>query len=407
MENKETQENNYREKKSGINSVAILVAIIGIVGTFIFFVEKENNDFEDNLQEIGKGIEESGRKNEPLQGEVRKVDISGDEFYYGEDFSFHQSTFQFSADILSSWNVEYHSDEGLIAILDKDSGGGINDALIIMGRTSQEDFSEIKDSSVKKGEVGVGRRDGVIYDILPAKDNGTGESGEEKKEKDEQQKFWTGESREAVLVEYNDTENSDVFYLIKSPSFSQEDFLAFLDSFVFYNDEESFNPPLIDAEKRITKKPFGKEVSPGNSPVKPEIFSGFHTGTDFEIMEGEEDENILVFSVCGGEIVEARKASGYGGVVVQKCFLNDEVITVIYGHLSLEDISKLEEGMYFSPGKSLGMLGEGESEDTDGERKHLHLGIKRGEKVDISGYVQDEKDLEDWLDFEKIISFLR
>lgn len=33
-------------------------------------------------------------------------------------------------------------------------------------------------------------------------------------------------------------------------------------------------------------------------------------------------------------------------------------------------------------------LGNGYSSDTDGERKHLHLGIHLGEVVDIRGYVQ-------------------
>ncbi|MGE5392302.1 MAG: hypothetical protein ACM3NH_00970 [Candidatus Saccharibacteria bacterium] len=39
--------------------------------------------------------------------------------------------------------------------------------------------------------------------------------------------------------------------------------------------------PLADWQERVTKKPFGIFVSPGHSPVDPERFRGYHTGTDF------------------------------------------------------------------------------------------------------------------------------
>lgn len=50
--------------------------------------------------------------------------------------------------------------------------------------------------------------------------------------------------------------------------------------------ENILNIPLTDAAARITKKPFGIFITPQNSPVQPERFSGFHTGTDFEILPG-------------------------------------------------------------------------------------------------------------------------
>ncbi|NTU99252.1 hypothetical protein HGA64_04600 [Candidatus Falkowbacteria bacterium] len=43
-----------------------------------------------------------------------------------------------------------------------------------------------------------------------------------------------------------------------------------------------FVPPISDALSRVTKKPFGIKVSPKNSSVSPERFTGYHTGVDFE-----------------------------------------------------------------------------------------------------------------------------
>ena len=41
--------------------------------------------------------------------------------------------------------------------------------------------------------------------------------------------------------------------------------------------------------------------------------------------------------------------------------------------------------------------GNGYSAETDGERKHLHLGIHKGTAVDISGYVANAAQLKPWI----------
>lgn len=53
------------------------------------------------------------------------------------------------------------------------------------------------------------------------------------------------------------------------------------------------NYPLMGPEERITKKPFGVFVTPQNSPVNPERFRGYHTGTDFEVFENELNKVLL------------------------------------------------------------------------------------------------------------------
>ena len=160
--------------------------------------------------------------------------------------------------------------------------------------------------------------------------------------------------------------------------------------------------PVADAKNRITKKMFALFISPQNSPVSPEKFTGYHTGTDFEIFSGEENKDVSVYALCGGRLVLKKYATGYGGVVVQECTLDNQEITVIYGHLKLASIVSVE-GAVLKRGDMLGILGKGYSTETDGERKHLHLGIHKGVIVNILGYVQKSSELSSWLDPAKFL----
>ncbi len=158
-----------------------------------------------------------------------------------------------------------------------------------------------------------------------------------------------------------------------------------------------FVPPLDRSGERITKKPFGIYITPKNSPVKPEKFRGYHTGTDFEIFPEELNADVLVRAICDGKIVQKKYASGYGGVLVESCDFDGAPITVIYGHLKLASITgKVEDKL--AKGEKIGILGKAGSSETNGERKHLHLGIHKGTAINILGYVQKEADLSDWID---------
>jgi Peptidase family M23 len=168
--------------------------------------------------------------------------------------------------------------------------------------------------------------------------------------------------------------------------------------------DSGFSLPLSEYEKRVTKKPFGIYITPENSPVQLEKFSGFHTGTDFEIFPEELNKKVLVKSVCDGEIIQKRLVSGYGGVVVQICEVGDNSVIIIYGHLKLNG-DFINIGDIINQSDTIGELGDHESNETNGERKHLHLGIKKGNEVDFSGYVSDKKELENWIDIGKLIIF--
>jgi hypothetical protein len=84
-------------------------------------------------------------------------------------------------------------------------------------------------------------------------------------------------------------------------------------------------------------------------------------------------------------------------VAVESCNLNGQPITVIYGHLKLASINTAQGGN-LAPGDVLGVLGAAYSQETSGERKHLHLGFHKGTAVDILGYVQNKADLSGWID---------
>ncbi|OGI17972.1 MAG: hypothetical protein A3J63_00770 [Candidatus Moranbacteria bacterium RIFCSPHIGHO2_02_FULL_40_12b] len=159
----------------------------------------------------------------------------------------------------------------------------------------------------------------------------------------------------------------------------------------------SFQPPLDRASERVTKKPFGIFITPQNSPVSPERFYGYHTGADFEVFPEELYLDVEVKAICSGELKMKKTATGYGGLAAEACEINGDPITVIYGHLKLSSIAA-KVGENLKSGDTLGILGKGFSSETNGERKHLHLGIHKGTAINILGYVQSKENISDWID---------
>jgi hypothetical protein len=160
--------------------------------------------------------------------------------------------------------------------------------------------------------------------------------------------------------------------------------------------------PLPGAPQRVTKKPFGIFVSRDNSPVSPERFYGYHSGVDFEVLAEEQDIDVPVSTICSGPLLVKKWSGGYGGVAVQKCTIDGGDVTVIYGHLRLESVDDAV-GAQLTAGTAFAVLGRGDSPETDGERKHLHLGIHRGADIVILGYVQNRSDLDQWLDTQTLL----
>lgn len=155
--------------------------------------------------------------------------------------------------------------------------------------------------------------------------------------------------------------------------------------------------PLDQSAKRVTKKPFGILIDQATSPVQPERFGGYHTGVDFETFSSEAMTDVVVRAICSGEVLVKRQASGYGGVIATSCTVDGEDVTVVYGHLRLSSVT-VKMGERVVVGEEIGILGTGGSSETDGERKHLHLGIHRGSTPTLLGYVSTLSALSDWID---------
>lgn len=166
-------------------------------------------------------------------------------------------------------------------------------------------------------------------------------------------------------------------------------------------EQESTPTPILipGYSSRITKKPFGIYVDAHNSPVTPERFKGYHTGIDLEITDDEVIRDIPVCAMCDGEVAVARWMSGYGGVLVQRCTLSAHgSVTIIYGHLMPGDNLNNMSGRTIYRGEKIGVLGKQYSQETDGERKHLHLAIHKGTGITYAGYVDTEEKLAQWID---------
>ena len=147
--------------------------------------------------------------------------------------------------------------------------------------------------------------------------------------------------------------------------------------------------PVAEFRQRITKKFFGMYITPKNSPVLPERFTGYHTGVDVEYQEVASE--VPVSAIADGIAVTSEYASGYGGVIVIK----HGEIYAIYGHL--RPVSMVKVGTVVKEGEQIGVLGTGYSWETDGERRHLHLGISKTNT--IKGYVATKAELaKNWLD---------
>ncbi|QQS22968.1 M23 family metallopeptidase [bacterium] len=155
--------------------------------------------------------------------------------------------------------------------------------------------------------------------------------------------------------------------------------------------------PISQAEQRITKKSYGTYVTPQNSPVSPEVFTGYHTGADFEVFDTEANTDVDVNAICDGELLRKTTATGYGGYALQSCNIEGKAVTVVYGHMRLSSISA-KVGNTLTAGEKIGVLGTGYSNETSNERKHLHLSIHVGTSVDIRGYVQGKAALSAWMD---------
>lgn len=124
-------------------------------------------------------------------------------------------------------------------------------------------------------------------------------------------------------------------------------------------------------------------------------FSGYHLGDDIEYTDTTAP--VPVRAIAEGEVVYKRNVGGYGGlIIVEHTMPDEEVVRALYGHVDI-DTSSFEEGDKVSAGEELAILGEHESEDTDGERKHLHFALYKSSAIWLPGYSESLATVKNWI----------
>lgn len=311
------------------------------------------------------------------------------------DMSVYRPLYRFSAEIPNGWQIAHVPSTDALNIFDP-AAPGANDlerSRIFIRNFEANSFLTLSTVDIlSREETTLHGHAAVRYEIEKKPDVPDFEG----------QPAWRSRRHKLVDVRFSEQNPTTFFVIAYNPELPVADFETFIESIRFHNDAESFVQPVSRAGERVTKKPFGILITPDNSPVQPEKFSGYHTGTDFEILPNEADTDVGVSAICGGVLRSKQTASGYGGVAIQDCLMDNQPVTVIYGHLRLASVVGAI-GEYLAPGARIGVLGT-PGRETDGERKHLHLGIHRGNTTNIRGYVQTQAELGDWLNPALVLS---
>lgn len=145
--------------------------------------------------------------------------------------------------------------------------------------------------------------------------------------------------------------------------------------------------PLENFSARSSDKGFGqyfdKKWYVGKTDRFPIQFTGYHAAADLEIFPNEKNQSVPVYSITDGQIIYAGSISGYGGIILEN--LSNTSLTAIYGHVKISSFT-VKVGDTISAGTKLGVLGDAFSNETGGERKHLHFGIYKGQDSYFRGY---------------------
>jgi hypothetical protein len=133
-------------------------------------------------------------------------------------------------------------------------------------------------------------------------------------------------------------------------------------------------------------------------------FNGYHVGDDLEVLQDNKKAE-KVYAISDGRVNFVDWVDGYGGVVTINHPLclggpgyESECIpfSSLYGHLDIESITVAKNDNVMA-GDVIGILGEGETSETDGERKHLHFAIAEEHDIPLSGYITDYNRLVNWI----------
>lgn len=144
--------------------------------------------------------------------------------------------------------------------------------------------------------------------------------------------------------------------------------------------------PIAGYASRRSFKQFGEYIQ--------DRFTGYHVADDVEFADVK--ERIPVVAIAMGTVRKIDTVSGYGGVVVIDHEVDGEKVNAIYGHLDIAN-SPLKEGSTVAVGDFIANLGEDKSPATDGERKHLHFAVYRGDELRLQGYEKTAEEVKNWI----------
>lgn len=306
--------------------------------------------------------------------------------FFSGDLANVDPNFNFSANLAQNWEVEYISGSQSINIYDPDAPGSSNleKSQIFIKYFNASQFLTLRTVTIhSRTETSINERPTVIYDI--EKKSGAANF--------KSQPTWRNQRHIVTDIRSTDESPTTFYVFAKSPNLSQNIFDDFINSLTF--NPTKLHEPIENYLEKVTKKSFGTYVTPTNSPVQPERFTGYHTAIDVE--GNTEEEDTTVFAIAEGTITMKSTVDGYGGVLLIEHTIDNKTVTAIYGHLRFSSIDK-SEGDEVRAGEQIALLGTGYSTETGGERKHLHFGLISGSSKNLKGYVQNKADLDGWLD---------
>ena len=209
---------------------------------------------------------------------------------------------------------------------------------------------------------------------------------------------WRNSRHRVTDIRESDANPATFYVFAQRPGLSNDVFNAFLQSLSFGDETSALWYPMTDflTGAVASEKPFGIFVSPENSPIQPERFTGYHTGVDVTPTRSSANQAIPIFAIANGAVVFSQSAPGYGGVLAIRHLINDKQILAVYGHLDPRSLARNNRPVH--GGERIGFLGKAFSAETDFERQHLHFGLYRGGDINIRGYVKNKSDLAQWLD---------